>query len=280
MSLLKKGLASKPKLEPLFAVVLGSSGAGKSGLAGTLGVRTLVLRTPVESHGGTSARSVSKSLFSEDNVVEIDIMEDAANADEAWANLLSTISDPELPKHFGAVVMDSLTDLQTNLFHDLTEWKETTQTKDGKRNKLAEPGADAELFNELINRRLKKLTAKGVHVVMLAAAQVITMGDSGDEVVAKPGLQGANPAALINRSCPDVLLVNKVRDADTGNWEHRLLFYPKVSKESKTIAGVVTKTENFNMRVSHIPSDKLPESAAARLDELIEFRQKCFNGEV
>lgn len=280
MSLLKKGLAAKPKMEPLFCVILGPQGGGKSGLAGTLGVKTLVLRTPVESHGGTSARTVSKGTFGEDNIVELNIMEDAKNADEAWENLLATVSDPELPKHFGAVVIDSLTDLQTNLFHELTAWKEATMTKEGKRNKLAEPGADAELFNLLINQRLKRLTEKGVHVVMLAAAQIITMGDNGDEIVAKPGLQGANPSALINRSCPDVLLVNKVRDTETGVWEHKLLFYPKVTKESKTLAGVVTKTENFNMRVSHVPSDKLPESAPARLDQLIEYRKQCFNGEV
>ena len=113
---------------------------------------------------------------------------------------------------------------------------------------------------------------------MLAAATLITMGEDGGEVVAKPGILGTKPAELLNRSCPDVLLVNKVRD-DEGTWSHQLLFYPKVTKESKTPAGVVTKTENFNMRVSHISSDKLPESAPARLDQLVEYRKQCFSGE-
>lgn len=272
MSLLN--LARKPKtLEPLFAVILGASGSGKSAAAGTLGVPTLYLRTPVESHGGVSASSMSKRLFGEDFITEVDVFEGAKNADAAWKNLLATLEDPELPKQFGAVVLDSLTDVQLNLIHELSSWKEATTSSNGKPNKLAVPGADTEFLNDLINIRLKKLQAKGVHVVMLAAATVVSVSDDGTEVLAKPGLAGNMPSALVNRSCPDVLLVNRVRNEE-GVYEHNFLFYPKVVAEGKNAQGVVTKTEGFAMRVSHIFD--LPERAPARLDELIKYRKEAF----
>jgi hypothetical protein len=272
MSLLS--LARKKKtLEPLFAVILGASGSGKSSAAGTIGLPTLYIRTPVESHGGVSASTASKRIFGEDFITEIDIFEGAKNADQAWKNLLATLADPELPKQFGAVVIDSLTDLQLNVIHNLSEWKEQTTTAGGKINKLAVPGADTEFLNDLINVHLKKLHAKGVHVILLAAAVVVSTNDDGTEITAKPGLAGTNPAALVNRSCPDVLLVNRIRNEE-GVFEHNFLFYPKVVAEGKNLQGIVTKTEGFGMRISHL-SD-LPERAAARLDELIEYRKTAF----
>lgn len=278
MSLLKNGLTKKSSISPLFATVLGVMGSGKSGLAGTFGLKTLVIHTAVESHGGASASTVSKELFGQNFVDELDISQGSASADEIWKNLLEVLEDPELPKTYKAVVIDSLTDLQVNVIAKTSEWYDKTR-KVGTQtlNGYAIPGVEAEFFNVLINGTLKKLHAKGVHVLMLAAAQLVTSSDNGEELVAKPGLSGNAVPALINRSCPDVLLVNKVRN-DEGAMEHRLLFDSRISKESKTPAGVVTKTENFNMRVSHIPSSKLPSSANARLDELMAFRKECFDG--
>jgi hypothetical protein len=276
VSLLSKAQSRKPQLDPLFCLILGSSGSGKSSTCGSLGVPTLFFRTPVESHGAASARTISKGLFDGvDNITEIDIYEGADNADQAWDNLLSTLDDPSIAQNFGAVVIDSLTDLQPNLFAQLTDFKERTTSSNGKPNNLAIPGVHTEYFNLLINQKLKKLHSKGVHIILLAAATVVTVSDDGAEVTAKPGLSGTMPASLVNRSCPDILLINRIREED-GTWAHNFLFYPKVSKESKSLTGQVTKTEGFSMRLSHVFN--LPERANARLDELIAHRKECFEG--
>jgi hypothetical protein len=278
MSLLSKfkSQPAKTSPEPLFAVVFGSSGAGKSGSIGTFGLPTLVLRTPVESHGGVSASTISRKHFKTNNVVDIDITEGAKDSDEVLKNLAATLADPEVVKQFKVVVIDSLTDLQLNVIKTSKAFISKTRSDNGKENKLAMPRAYEEIFNDIINVQLKALSKQGVHVVMLAAAQIVTMGDDGAEVVAKPSLEGNVVNALISRSCPDVLMVNRVKN-EAGEWEHSFIFQPKLSKEAKDLQGRITRSENFVPRVSYITD--LPESCPADFKTLLAARLKHFKND-
>jgi ABC-type lipoprotein export system ATPase subunit len=52
--------SSKPKVSPMFAIIFGASGAGKSTALGTTGLSTLLLHGPTENHAGTNARLMGK----------------------------------------------------------------------------------------------------------------------------------------------------------------------------------------------------------------------------
>jgi len=55
--------ASKPKTEPMFAIIFGASGAGKSTALGTSGLNTLILHGATENHAGTNARLYGRDKF-------------------------------------------------------------------------------------------------------------------------------------------------------------------------------------------------------------------------
>ena len=49
--------AKKTDVAPLFAIIFGCSGSGKSSALGTTGLSTLVLHGPTENHAATNAKT-------------------------------------------------------------------------------------------------------------------------------------------------------------------------------------------------------------------------------
>lgn len=269
---------SKEPLKPLFALVLGPSGGGKSASFGTFGVRTLVLRTTTEHHGGLSAKTVSKKYGFDGQVVDMDFTvrnkDGELDADATLANLRSILRDPGVAKTFGAIAVDSITDLQT-IIHKSEAWKQACLTDKGKHNKFAEADADLGIIESILNDYLMPLNHKGLHIALSCAAIVSSMGDQGEDLKASPNLMGFKVAESINRFFPDCFFVARVTEED-GSTAHKFLFKSNIKKDGKDAAGRVLKTTNFSPRVSGFDCDALPEMAENNFSRVIAGRQKRF----
>ena len=89
--------AAKPKTVPMFAIIFGASGAGKSTALGTSGLTTLLLHGPTENHAGTNARLMGKGkIFSMEYTVRNE--KGAVDADASYKNLLTILRDEEVSK--------------------------------------------------------------------------------------------------------------------------------------------------------------------------------------
>lgn len=270
----------KPKTDPLFAIIFGASGAGKSTALGTTGLSTLLLHGPTENHAGTNAR-----LFGRDKIfsMEYTVRNDKGNvdADASYKNLLSILKDESLAKEFEAVALDSWTELQT-IIGETREFREACLTDKGKHNKFAESDEYTRRLNQVVHSLLA-LHSQGVHVLTTCAAIIKDSDAEGSDVSAKPNLKGWSVGEDLVRNFPDVLYVQLVRVTNDKGDEvskHKFLFNPKVSAEAKDVGGRVTKVSfsNFAPRISHFKREDLPHDAEVDLSKIIKSRGKRNEG--
>lgn len=268
--------ASKPKTEPMFAIIFGASGAGKSTALGTSGLNTLLLHGATENHAGTNAR-----LFGRDKIFPMDytVRNEKGNvdADASYRNLLAILKDEEISKQFEAVAIDSWTELQT-VIGETREFREACLTDKGKHNKFAESDEYTRRLNQVVHACLY-LHSKGLHVFTTCAAIIKDTDSEGSDVSAKPNLKGWSVGEDLVRNFPDVLYVQLVRVTNDRGDEvskHKFLFNPKVSAEAKDTGGRVTKVSfsNFAPRISHFKRDDLPHDAEVDLSKIIKSRSK------
>lgn len=268
--------ASKPKTEPMFAIIFGASGAGKSTALGTSGLNTLLLHGATENHAGTNAR-----LFGRDKIFPMDytVRNDKGNVDPdaSYRNLLAILKDDEISKQFEAVAIDSWTELQT-VIGETREFREACLTDKGKHNKFAESDEYTRRINQVVHACLH-LHSKGLHVFTTCAAIIKDTDSEGSDVSAKPNLKGWSVGEDLVRNFPDVLYVQLVRVTNDKGDEvskHKFLFNPKVSAEAKDTGGRVTKVSfsNFAPRISHFKRDDLPHDAEVDLSKIIKSRSK------
>ena len=113
------------KNNQLGLVILGSSGAGKSRMLGTFGVKTLYLYASGEAHGPVSAASGGSEI--------VPICLDRAGdkeltADESYARLLAILADDVGLKKLGikAIALDGATEIE-NIILGTTKWETTIQ---------------------------------------------------------------------------------------------------------------------------------------------------------
>lgn len=266
----------KPKTEPMFTIIFGASGAGKSTTLGTSGLSTLLLHGPTENHAGTNAR-----LFGRDKILSLEYTvrndKGAVDADASFKNLLAILRDEEITKQVEAVALDSWTELQT-IIGETREFRESCLTDKGKHNKFAESDEYTRRLNQVVHALLN-LHSKGLHVFTTCAAIIKDSDAEGSDVSAKPNLKGWSVGEDLVRNFPDVLYVQLVRVTNDKGDEvskHKLLFNPKVTAEAKDTGGRVTKVSfsNFAPRISYFKRDDLPHDAEVDLSKIIKSRSK------
>ncbi len=260
--------AAGPK--SLGLMILGASGAGKSSLAGTFGVKTLYLSTNGEVHGSAAAKGLGGA-----NVVPVSI--DFAdgkplNADKAYDRLLSILTDVKGIEDAGfkAVVVDSATELEI-MIRETTRWKVMCQTDKGTHNSWAEGKATLAMFRPVIDalKSLQKQT--GAHFAMTCALEINAVADNGEITESKPRLQTYSVVEGVIQQFGDIIAVGRMSNGEQE--AHRIQFLAGVSRDSKDAKGVVRKSLNFNPRVTGIPLEKLPRTMEADLKQLIKLKE-------
>jgi hypothetical protein len=276
-----KALKAKAKEEttvkPLFLCIIGPSGAGKSTASGTTGVPTLFLYTATERHGAANARAIGGDITDIDFTVRRS--DGTVDADASLKNLHEILSSPGLEKEFGAVVIDSATELQL-IHRKSNRFTNYCKTEKNTHNSFKESEADTMYFKDMLED-LVVLNNKGVHVIVTCAAVVKSLADDGSVSEASPSLQGFSVAHDLLRNFSDILLVSRLSEEDAeGNMkpQHRFVFKANISKTSKDTKGQVLKTANFSPRISGLLIDKLPDTAPADLSKIIIARQKRLGG--
>ena len=128
----QEALEANPTLMLLLA---GPAGGGKSFAGGTLGVDTLFLHGETENHGADSIKLAALKKGKGSITVQ---SWSGGTPDENYNNLVSILTDPELPKHFGAVVLDGLKDLTFDLISNTSMFTKYCLTNKGEHNQWKE----------------------------------------------------------------------------------------------------------------------------------------------
>lgn len=253
----------------LEAIVLGQSGAGKSRLLGSLGVKTLYLYTSGETHGVKSAKA---SPSSDVQSVAIDYADGKQlTPDQAYDRLLAALADVDGIKAAGfkAVAVDGATELEA-LIRATSKWRTMCLSNKGSHNSFEEPRATLTMFRPIINA-LKHLQRQlGIHIALSCILDVQEYGDMHEVVKCAPRLLGFAVAESIVQQFGDVLVVGPMKN--DGETKYKLQFMTDVVKTSKTEAGVVKRTVNFAPRIVGLSVQALPPYMDANLSEVVKMK--------
>jgi hypothetical protein len=274
-----KAAAGKPKLiKPMKAIVLGTSGAGKSSLIGTTGLNVVLFYGKTEEHGATAAQTLAHRQGGTITPVEYTVWETTKdgkrflNPDASIKNLMDMLTDPAVGEEFDAIAIDSLTELQA-IYMQCKEFFDGCKTDKGVHNKWAE-GDVFIRFVEQVRDCLIHLQEKGLHSFVTCAAMKSPLQQDSTVTSYEPNLRGFKVAQDVIRMFDDVLLVDRFEDEETEEVSHRLIFKANLEKKSKDMRGIITKSLNFQPRVSGYLVQELPATADACLAKVIAGRAK------
>lgn len=253
------------KDEGLLACVLGAGQGGKSTLLGTLGLPTLILYTADEAHGVSSA-----SIYNKD-IVGVCLTQDedgnTVEAEVAFQKMLTILSDPDLPKHFGAVCVDSLSSVDI-LLKQTEYFKNFCKEKSGSHNKFKEGEAILSALQLIINAT-GAARKKGVHFLVTLAADIKAVDSEGLAEIISPVLSTYGVANAVPRLFNTILYVSQV-NVD-GEQKRALVFSTHASRVSKEANGSTKKTLNFSPCLRGIADDDTPDIMPADLSKLLAF---------
>lgn len=252
----------------LGAILLGSSGAGKSRVAGSFGVKTLYVYGSGEDHGYQSAKAhpgadVIPMCFDRAKGENL-------SADAAYNRLLAILRAEDQIKASGckAIVVDSLNELE-NVIRNTTEFKVACTTKTGDHNSFAEGNITIDMlrrvFVELkhLQRRLQ------LHYAVTCILDVKAVSNFGDIEEAAPKLQGFSVAADVVRQFGDILVVGRMEKNEVV--KHKFQFGTMLVKASKDQKGLLKKTLNFAPRINGAKRD-VPPLMEADLQEVLKLK--------
>lgn len=261
--------AADLKNDKLGLLVLGASGAGKSSVIGTLGVKTLYLYTTGESHGVSAAATQGG-----ENVVPVCL--DYADgkgltADAAYDRLMAVLSDVEGIKKegFGAIALDGASELEV-LIRGTSRWRVMCQTDKGNHNSWEEGKATLAMFRPIIAALKDLQRSIGIHYVVTCILDVNSIGDDGEIMESKPKLQTYSVAEGVLQQFPDIVALGRMSKGD--EIAHRIQFLAGVSRSTKDASGNIIKTVNFHPRLTGRVLADLPNTAKADLSELVKLK--------
>lgn len=261
----KKDSEKKVMNPTLMLLLAGPSGGGKSFTSGTLGVDTLFLHGETESHGKDSI-DLGSMKKGKGTVVSRSWVQ--GNADDSYANLVSILTDPELPKHFGAVVLDGLKDLTFDTIASTSMFFDFCKTPKGDHNSWKEGEAILHLMKPIMSA-LFKLKASNVHVVCTMVLDINEVGSDGEVLCGKPLLPTYGVAASLIPQFDDRAVVSFV--GLKGKGDHYLQF--KMDMKRQTSQGT-TKIMHIKPKLSGVDFEKLPEYCKADLEVLAKFKKE------
>ncbi len=254
----------------LSAIILGSSGAGKSSILGTMPGKILYLYTTGESHGPTAARSTGG-----DRVVPICIDKDGDSRlgpDAAYERLLSILTSVEGLKSLGikSIAIDGAAELE-HIVRGMDKWAKLCLTTGGKHSGFEEPRATITLLRPIITALKDTQAALGLHCAMTCTLDVRSVGANGEVEEATPRIQGYSVAEALVQQFSDVLVVGRMQRE--GIVKHKLQFMTDVTKVSKDDRGTIKKAINFAPRVSGILVGDLPVFLDANLVAVLALKE-------
>ena len=251
----------------LFSIVLGSSGSGKSRVAGTAPGKTLYLYFQGERHGPASAAQSGGDLLP----VCLDRSRDGADltADETFKRGLSVL-DLESLKAAGikSIVLDGLTELE-KVVRQTKVWANSCMNSSGKHNNFAEPAATLEQIDRYMTALRRAQDALGIHIVVTGILDVQEIDDNGAIGTAKPRLSGYSVAEGLIQQFGDILVVGRMKNAK-GESGYVFQTATDVQRISKDAAGNVRKFINFTPRIAG--ASTLPPYIKADLNEIIKLK--------
>jgi hypothetical protein len=248
----------------LEAIILGSSGAGKSVLAGTSGLKTLYLYSSGENHGVKAAR-----LFGKADVIPVCFDHLSTSPDEALANLLSILHNKEQIAKLGVkfVFLDGATEVEA-LIRSSKAWKDACKTAKGAHNTYEEGRATVAAFRPIITGLKDLQRATGTHFAMSCILDVKELGASGEIVESSPRIQGFAVAESLVQQFGDVLVVGRM--SKNGQVKHKLQFMTEIVKTAKDEGGVIKRTMNYSPRLQGVMP---PPYMDADLSKVIELKR-------
>jgi hypothetical protein len=265
--LIKEFEKASAKVGPLFAVVLGPSGGGKSALCGTTGLNTLFVHFRGEKHGPVSADTVRRSIGLKGTIVPYcaDVNEGKdLDANEAYKRLLEILSD-DACKKFGTVVLDGLPELEATIVRTHA-FINGCMAKDGSHNTFAESRVVVTLFRPIMER-LSALHSAGCNVLVTCKIDVKSVDNENHAIEeAAPRLMTYAVAEDLISKFPDILVVGKMTNGKV--WKHKIQFQADVTKISKDIKKNIVKFINFSPRISGVLD--LPVTLDADLRKVVD----------
>ncbi len=248
--------AEREMKNPLIqAIVLGSSGAGKSRLLGSFGVKTLYLYGTGEDHGPKSARAGGA-----DNVIPVcydygqpagEKAERYFTADETIKLISEMLRDHALLKDLGvkAIAIDGFANLE-HIVKKSNRWADKCKTSQGKHNTFKETEASLEVLTEIVDGLKMAQRALGVHIAVTCMIDVKGLASDGSITEAAPRLSGYMLAEPLLQQFGDVIVVGKM--SRNGQTKYKLQFMTDLAKASKDEVGDLKRAMNFNPRLSGV----------------------------
>jgi hypothetical protein len=247
---IKEGQADL-KNNHLGVVILGSSGAGKSRMLGTFGVRTMFLYTSGESHGPASAASGGSEIVP----ICLDRAEGKElSADQAYERLLAILNDEAGLKKLGikAIAIDGATEIE-NMIVNTTKW-ETAVQNGYKGNKSFAGPVTLSLFRPVINALNRVQKSLGIPYAMSCILDVKSLGDDGGIAEAGPKLRGFDVATGVIQQFADIVVLGQMSNGE------------KVTPRVQLNAGVSKSTKDFNTKEVRKLMNFFPRLTGANLD--------------
>lgn len=249
------------------AIILGSSGAGKSSLMGTSGLKTLYLYTSGEDHGVKAAKAI-------DGADIVPVCLDYADGiklgnDDTYARLLAILGSSEAlaGQKIGMVAVDGASELEA-VIRGTKAWAQACLSASGKHNAFGEPSATVSMFRPILSG-LKDLQRKiGCHFAVTCILDVKAMGPNGEIEEASPRLLGYSVAESLVQQFGDVLVVGKM--AKEGVVRYKLQTLTDIVKVSKDDKGTLKRSFNFAPRLSGLQN--LPAYMNADLKDVIKLK--------
>lgn len=260
------------KVDPLFAIILGTRGSGKSTVIGTLGKPTLYIYVQEESHGKKSA-----GIFGKDNITSICLNTDPAtgvltstpekNPDRVLTDLIAVLDTPELEKEFGAIALDGFSSLDRYIY---------SGAEVQKASKYDQTKVTMAVYDRVISR-LKILQSKGLDVVVTCASEGVLDAEGGF-VSLTPKLRGTGVVDGVIGQFDIVCVVGvvQVSNDSAGEPESKFAFQfrPTVSREGKKVTGQ-TFAVTFKPRIAGVPQESIPSLMVADFKKIRELMSKA-----
>jgi hypothetical protein len=233
------------------AIVLGTSGAGKSFLLGSFGVSTLYIYFSGESHGPRAAAKRAKETGSVIHPICGDLGDDGKQltADAAIARVLEILNSEEIldTLQIGAIALDGAAELEV-FIRASEKFKKDCVGSNGKHNNFAEPTVTNAHMRPILNRLKQLQRERGIHFALTCMLDCKEYGEFNDIVEATPRLRGFQVAESLVQQFGDVLVTGPMKRDGQTKW--KLQFMSDLSKVSKEVNGTVKRAVNFNPRLN------------------------------
>ena len=263
--------SQQQKLGPLFALITGSRGSGKSSLLSTFPGDILMIYSQDEDHGIKAAMSNARFNKGKITPLAMDMQENIKLSGDQVLKRMHDIVDAliaEQTPSFKAIAIDSMAAYESHV----------RKSRDFiAANQYQSNEVNANKMIDIINK-LKILSTKGVHVLVTCPATG-QRDVNGVFSQLTPVLTGYGATDKVFGAFGDILVVGPVtvmdQESQQVSTQFCLQFGGDFSKSGKSFTGI-PRTVNFKTRVTGLMQHELPLIMNASLEELLIYRHETF----